>query len=80
MNKTHKLLSESQVSIIKKLRLKQSPAPFCHGFLFIDGLSFKYKDATELYERGLLTITDNDMFKLTDDGIKLGNQFLKIKQ
>jgi hypothetical protein len=71
MDNTH--LGEQQVNLLKAMRKRNRPAPFCNSFLFTSELIVRSDIVNDLVERGLL-IKNNcepneiDMYNLTSDG------------
>ena len=71
MDNTH--LGEQQVALLKAMRKRNRPAPFCNSFLFTTDLIVRSEIVNDLVERGLLMKNngkpeDVDMYNLTSDG------------
>lgn len=71
MDNTH--LPEQHVALLKAMRKRNKPAPFCNSFLFTSDLIVRSELVNDLVERGLLIKNnckpeDIDMYNLTSDG------------
>lgn len=77
MDNTH--LGEQQVNLLKAMRKRNRPAPFCNSFLFTNELIVRSEIVNDLVERGLLMKNkcepnEIDMYNLTSDGKLLADK------